>query len=84
MNIFINYSLCELFISSQYGTGVLHKLCGITFILERLKNDILIFFESNFTIVNLLGKIKKKKTIFKELLSNLPSYLYLFFSSYLL
>jgi hypothetical protein len=24
MSIFINYSLCELFISSQYGTGVLH------------------------------------------------------------
>jgi hypothetical protein len=25
MSIFINYSLCELFISSQYGTGVLQS-----------------------------------------------------------
>jgi hypothetical protein len=28
MSIFINYSLCELFISSQYETGVLQYMLG--------------------------------------------------------
>jgi hypothetical protein len=39
MSIFINYSLCELFISSQYGTGVLHLECSYLQKLELVNCD---------------------------------------------
>jgi hypothetical protein len=42
MSIFINYSLCELFISSQYGTGVLQ--------LEYTKNILYLQYIVTHTI----------------------------------